>query len=58
MKNFLRAACIDDILATINLNTLINAILGELDRLRITNRGGDAHLVNSLDYYLLICGDN
>jgi hypothetical protein len=49
MKNFLRAACIDDILATINLNTLINAILGELDRLSITNRGGDAHLVNSLD---------
>ena len=49
MKNFLRAACIDDILATINLNTLINAILGELDRLSITHGGGDAHLVNSLD---------
>ena len=56
MKNFLRGACIDEILATINLNSLIIAILGELDRLSITYRGGNAHLVNSLDQYLLICG--
>ena len=57
MKDFLRAACIDDILVTINLSSLIIAKLGELDRLSITHGGGNAHLVNSRDQYLLIRWD-